>query len=166
MSDAFDLDQFAPPPVRFKLDGHVYTVSGDVDVDRVARMLRVETAIEEADGIEETVAAVREGRELLLEMIRERDPDVDEISIGSQALLVTFALILHGSSVAAAVAEAISQPQAGGGDGEPGVATADGPAPDGPQDADAAPLASETLSSGQSSGSDARESGLLVTGSG
>lgn len=161
---AFDLDQFAPPPVSFKLHDRVYTINGDVDVDVVARMLRIETAISEADGTEETVEAVREGRELLLEMIREREPDVAELKIGAQALLVTFALILHGSSVAAAVAEAISQPtRADAATGEP-VQTADEGLDEEGRDGEEAPLASDTLSSERSSSSDERESGLLVTG--
>lgn len=162
---AFDLDEFAPPPIVFKLGGREYRINGDVDVDVVARMLRIETAISDADGTEETIAAVREGRDLILELVHDADPSVTELKIGTQALLILFTRIVHGSSVAAAVAEAIAPPAAERSGGGAAVATphegADAAEPGDAPD----PLASARLSSERSSSSDEFDAGLLATGS-
>jgi hypothetical protein len=50
VSSVFDLDQFAPPPTRFKLGGRVYVVDGDPDVDVVARMMRIEQKVASRSG--------------------------------------------------------------------------------------------------------------------
>jgi hypothetical protein len=162
---AFDLDRFAPPPIVFKLGGRTYRINGDVDVDVVARMLRIETAITDAESTEETIEAVREGRDLIVELCRDSGEDVADFKIGTQALLILFTRIVHGSSVAAAVAEAISPPtQVDPATGEP-VATPDDGSSEGGSGDVAAPLASVRLSSGRSSTSDELDAGLLATGS-
>jgi hypothetical protein len=162
---AFDLDRFAPPPIVFKLGGRTYRINGDVDVDVVARMLRIETAITDAESTEETIEAVREGRDLIVELCRDSGEDVADFKIGTQALLILFTRIVHGSSVAAAVAEAISPPtQVDPATGEPVATPDDGTGEGEPGDAPA-PLASARLSSERSSSSDEFDAGLLATGS-
>jgi hypothetical protein len=162
---AFDLDKFAPPPIVFKLGGREYRINGDVDVDVVARMLRIETAISDAGGTEETIAAVREGRDLILELVHDADPSVTEMKIGTQALMILFTRIVHGSSVAAAVAEAIAPPAPERSGGGAAVATPHEAADEGESDDAADPLASERLSSERSSSSDEFDAGLLAIGS-
>lgn len=162
---AFDLDQFAPPPIRFRLQGREYQVSGDPDVDIVARMLRIEDALGESPETDEIVALVREGRDLILEMVQEYEPDVAELKLGSRELLIVFSLISHGPSVAAAVAEAISQHgDTADGAGEPVATPQTVPGEREPEES-ADPLASGSLSSGTFSGSDGEKAGLLATGS-
>lgn len=163
---SFDLDKFAPAPIRFTYRGVPRSVFGDPDTDQVARMLRIETQLEEADGIEETLAVVQEGCDLLNEMVHDFDPGQEPVKLGARALLTVYALILHGSSVAAAVAEAICQPDKAAGDDREAVTTAGDGTDDGERDADAAPLASASLSSEPSSPSAEHTAGLLATGSG
>lgn len=162
---AFDLDSFAPPPTRFSLGGREYTVTGDPDVDVVARMLRVEEKIGGAGSDAETIAALEEGRDILLQLIHDRDPDVTSLKIGVKQLLVVFSLIVHGETVAAAVQTVLTQPVtvAEHEDGEAGEAQP------GQQLDDAAgegggPLPSERRSSERSSSSDGSPAGALVTG--
>jgi hypothetical protein len=91
---------------------------------------------------------------------------VTELKIGTQALLILFTRIVHGSSVAAAVAEAISPPTPErSGDGRACCNTADDGRCEGGSDDAAAPLASVRLSSERSSSSDEFDAGLLATGS-
>jgi hypothetical protein len=111
VADAFDLNRFAgPEDVAFKLrkhGDHEFVVEADPDVDDVARMLRIENVVRgREEG--EIEAALVEGKQLLLRMIRQRDPDFSELRIGSQELVVVFSLIVHGDTVAAAVLEAIT----------------------------------------------------------
>lgn len=161
---AFDLDKFAPAPTRFTLRGRDYQVDGDPDVDTVARMLRIEEKIGGSSTPDEMAAALQEGRDVLLELVRERDPEVAELKIGSQQLLVVFSLIVHGPSVADAVAAAIAPPTPAPGEAGKAVATGDAPAREATADADAAPLASEPSSPESSYGSDGETAGALVTG--
>lgn len=168
MSDAFDLDVFAPRAISFTREKITYWLSGDPDVDVVAQMLRIEGQVRDSEEVEETVAAVQEGKKLLIQMISRHDPaqDVSGFTVSATDVTLLFALIMHGSSVAAAVAEAITQATPGGADGEGGVTT--------PQDADGereqeggeAPLASAALSSARSSTSDESGDGLPATGTG
>lgn len=166
MSPAFDLDSFAPPPVSFTFRGQTWTVFGDPVTDQITRMLRIETALSEADGIDETLDVVAEGCKILTDLAHDYDADQPDVQLSAQALLVTFALILHGSSVAAAVAEAISRPTQGGDDAGNAVATAREHVHEGERDVDADPLASARSSSERSSTSDGFVDGLLATGSG
>jgi hypothetical protein len=137
-------------------------------VDVVAKMLRLETAIGDSDGADETVEHVQEAKKLLIGLLLDHDPaqDVSEFKVTGPDVLLLFALIMHGSSVAAAVAEAITQ-------AAPGAAGA-GDAVRTPQDADGerpgesgeAPLASVAPSSARSSSSDEPAAGPRATGSG
>lgn len=165
---AFDLNRFAPPETAtFRLrNGQSYTVLADPDVGQVARMLRIENVIrgrEEGD----IGAALLEGKELVVELIRDVDGDADvsKLAIGIQEMLVVFTLLVHGESVAEAVLEAVSLPEAsqpasgdetafepegGGGNEEPGGVVA--------------PLASARPSSSPSSSSESPDAGVLATG--
>ena len=168
MADAFDLDVFAPRAISFTLRGKGYAVSGDPDVDVVALMLRIEEQIKDSETVDETVSAVQEGKQLLIEMISEHDPsqDVTAFKVGSQDVLLLFALVMHGSSVAAAVAEAITQATPGGSDGENAVTTRENADGEGAEGGDGSPLASVALSSARSSTSDESGDGLPATGTG
>lgn len=165
--DAFDLDAFAPRKITFKARGIEYCVSGDPDVDVVAQMLRIENTMGAADDVEASVSATQEGKELIVEMILDFDQtqDISKLKVGPQDVALIFALILHGSSVAAAVAQALTNPQAATDDETSAVATADGDLPDAAGDGDAAPLASASSSSGRSSLSAERDAGPPATGS-
>lgn len=168
MADAFDLDVFAPAPIRFKLRKREYRLGADPDVDVVAKMLRLETAIEEADSADETVTVVQEAKALLVERMLDFDPsqDLTAFKVSGPDVLLLFALIMHGSSVAAAVAEAITQSTPGGSDGEGGVITPRNDGDEEVREGDEAPLASAALSSERSSISDGSGAGLPATGSG
>jgi len=168
MADAFDLDVFAPRAISFTLRGKGYAVSGDPDVDVVALMLRIEEQIKDSETVDETVSAVQEGKQLLIEMISEHDPsqDVSAFKVGSQDVLLLFALIMHGSSVAAAVAEAITQAAPGGSEAGDAVTTSDDADGERAREGDEAPLASAELLSARSSTSGESDDGLPATGTG
>jgi hypothetical protein len=109
----FDLSRFAPNPLfEFKLHGRTYSCTSDPDVDQVARMLRIEQTLQ--DGGEEMAASMVEGKQLLLDLIRDANPeaDLENFRIGARQLLGIFAAITHGESVAQAVLEAISNLEA------------------------------------------------------
>lgn len=163
---AFDLDQFAPAPVNISVRGVPFRLNGDPDVDVVARMLRIEDGIRDAEGVEATVKAVQEAKLLLIELIHDIDDtqDVSALKLNTQDVMTLFALVLHGSSVAAVVAEAIAQPsQAVGEDGDAVATPGSGPDETG-ADADAAPLVSASTSPEPSSLSEETDASLSVTG--
>jgi len=167
VASPFDLRRFAPPAeTTFTLarsGDHVYAVAGDVELDDVATMLRIENVVrgrEDGDPAE----ALVEGKALLLRLIKECQPDVDDIRIGAQELIVVFALIVHGPSVAEAVMESITAANAAD---QADVERGDDVDRDDVErgvGGDATPLRSEKPSSGPSSSSDEREAGLLATG--
>lgn len=160
MASAFDLDQFAPPPVRVKLRGVEYVIDGDPDVELVARMLRIEDALEGDNPME----AAFEGRDLILELIQARRPDVTEIKVSPREILQTFYLLMRGEGVAAAVGRALSNPDAVAAQpvegGESAVTTGES----GVDAEGSPPLASERSLPGRSSLSDGETDGVLVTG--
>jgi hypothetical protein len=163
----FGLRRFAPPDeTTFTLRKHgdeVFAVDGDPDVDDVAQMLRIENIVR---GIDEgdSAAALTEGKALLLRLVRECRPDVTEMRIGPQELIVIFSLIVKGPSVAEAVMEAITASNAAAAAGREldGDLPADGT--DGDGDAAGAPLPSVKRSSGRSSSSAEQEAGLQAIG--
>lgn len=169
MRGPFDLNRFAgPEDVRFRLrkhGDHLFVVDADPDVDDVARMLRIENVIRGREEDADVEAALVEGKQMLLRMIRERDPDFGELRIGSQELIVVFSLIVHGDTVAAAVLEAITaaNSRAAGGTDSPDR-DADQVDADVDREEDETPLLSERRSSERSSTSDELEVGLPVTG--
>lgn len=63
-SGEFDLDSFAPAEIRFRLGGRSWRLPGDPDVEIVAKMLRIETAVRDGDP-EDAANAIVEGREIL-----------------------------------------------------------------------------------------------------
>lgn len=164
---AFDLDQFAPAPVKFKLLDRTtrekveYAIDGDPDIDLVARMLRIEDQLE---GDDTAVSAALEGRDLILELVKVRRPDVTELKMSPREILSVFYLLIRGEEVAAAVASALSQPAAKpaerGTEEEEPVATPE----DDPEGEALPPLASVKSSSERSSSSDGETAGVLVTG--
>jgi hypothetical protein len=163
----FDLRRFAPPDeTTFTLRKHgdeVFAVDGDPDVDDVAQMLRIENVVR---GIDEgdSAAALAEGKALLLRLVRDCRPDVTEMRIGPQELIVIFSLIVKGPSVAEAVMEAItaSNLEAAAARTPDGELLDDGAGGDG--DAGGAPLPSVKRSSGRSLSSDEQEAGLQAIG--
>lgn len=165
----FDLRRFAPPAeTTFQLKKHgdqVFAVDGDPDVDDVARMLRIENVVR---GIDEgdSAEALIEGKRLLLRMVQECQPEVTEMRIGPQELIVVFSLIVKGPTVAEAVMASITASNAADELGElPGTdEERDLEAPGG--GAPVAPLPSARLSSEASSSSDAPDGSLLATGTG
>jgi hypothetical protein len=161
---AFDLDRFAPPDIRFKLDGREYVVDGDPDVDVIAKLLRIEEQIRESSSESEMAAGLQEGRDLVVEMLRQRDANIGEIRIGMSRLLQVFALIVHGPSVAEAVARAVSPSALGTGDGDSAVATAQNAHDETVRDGDPGPLGSGTSSPASSSSSADATDGRLVIG--
>lgn len=164
---AFDLDKFAPPPVRFTfrdratLEEVEYVVDGDPDIDLVARMLRIEDQLEED---ETAVAAAFEGRDLILELVRVRQPDVDELKMSPREILTVFYLLIRGEGVAAAVATSLSRPGAKPTDAETEEEEPVATPETGDDDEGSPPLASVRSSSEQSSSSDDETAGALVTG--
>lgn len=169
MSDAFALDNFAPPEtVTFRLrkhGDHDFVVDADPDTTDVLRMLRIEEKIRQAEDELETVEAAEEGKQLLLRLIQERQPDVTELKTGMQEVLVVFSLIVRGASVAAAVANAISATSTDDdpGAGDPAAAGQQHNVP-GDEVEGGAPLRSPTGASGRSSGSAEHEDGRLAIG--
>jgi len=169
MASAFDLDQFAPAAVDFTLRKVTYVLDGDPDVDVVARMLRIEDSIREASVGNDTdaiVAAVQEGKKLIVELMLAADVDQDlsGLKLNTQQVMTLFALVLHGGSVAAVVAEAISMPtQEVGEDGEP-VITAHSGDDEAGDEPNATPLRSASTSHERSSLSEDTAAGLLATG--
>lgn len=160
---AFDLDSFAPPPVVFKLRGIDYRLPGDPDVEIVAQMLRIEEKIRDSEAVEDTAAAVREGKELLLKLALDYDVDQDitDLTLGTTQVLTLFSLILHGGSVAAVVARALTAPDSDLGEDTDGVTTRG----DGVGEGDSAPLVSASALSARSSLSDDTGDGHRDTGS-
>jgi len=165
--DAYDLDAFAPSPVTFKIRDVEWRVDSDPDVDVVARMLRIENEVQEAEGVDATVAATQEGKRLIQEMVRDFDPaqDTDALKMGAQDVLLVFALIMHGSSVAEAVARAMSSASQDGGEASSPVATRQDGDDGAGLDGDELPLALGAPLSGRSSSSDVPDGGRPDTGS-
>lgn len=107
----FDMRRFAPPTgvtVAFR-NGTSFRLPGDPDVDDVAIMLRLETEINEKNGVE-LGSVLTEGKETLKRLILTADPeqDVSKLRVGPEEMLVIFALLVHGSTVAEAVGVAIT----------------------------------------------------------
>lgn len=165
--DAYDLDAFAPRPITFKIRDVEWRIDSDPDVDVVARMLRIENEIQEAEGIDATVASTQEGKQLLLEMIRDFDPGqvTDGLKLGAQDVLLIFALIMHGSSVAEAVARAMSSSSQDGEEADSPVATRQDGGSESGLGGDELPLALGAPSSERSSSSDVPAGGRPATGS-
>lgn len=172
MDDAFASKSFSPAPVRFKLSkhgDHEFVVDGDPTVDQLDDMLRIEHLVRGgAESEQEYAAAAKEGRDLVLALIKERQPDVTELLLGAQELTVVFSLILRGSDVATAVADAILAPPAPVAQRELSTplehdevesADANGPG-------ERSPLASPRSSTERSSSSDEPDAGLPATGTG
>lgn len=162
--DAFDLNRFSPPTgVTVTLrNGGSYRFPGDPDVDDVAVMLRLESDINDKAG-PELADTLQEGKETLRRLILSADPsqDVSGLKVGPEEMLVLFALLVHGSTVAEAVGAAITAHNLEAGESHEG--DPDGPAaevgtPEGPLSR------SESSSSERSSGSDAEEASLQATG--
>jgi hypothetical protein len=107
----YDLDSLLPPDVEFRLGGRVYRIPADPPVETVALMLQLEERIQTAEERSELVSALREARDLLVELVRERDPSVDTLPIeriGVGGILTVFALISGGPTVADGVVEALT----------------------------------------------------------
>lgn len=177
MGSPFDLRRFAPPAeTTFTLrkhGDHVFAVDGDPEVDDVAVMLRIENVVR---GIEEgdPVEALTEGKALLLRMIQDCQPETVELKVGPQELVVLFALIVKGPTVAEAVMKSITASNAAEeealehGDDERAPQEDDDESEGG---APVAPLASRKRSSKRSSSSagpssSAATDGLPATGTG
>ena len=118
--DALDLRQFAPPAgVTVTLaSGQSYTFPGDPDTDDVARMLRLEEAMSDTDGLE-LAENIEEAKGIISRMALQADPsqDVAAMKVGSSELVILFALLLHGATVADAVGRALVASET---TGEPG----------------------------------------------
>jgi hypothetical protein len=157
VAPAFDMREFAPPrEAMFTLrNGETYKVSGDPDVNDVALLLRIEDEIQDKEAGELAVA-LDEGKATLVALIQACEPDRDltDFRIGPEEMLLVFAYICHGPSVAAAVAAGVSQINARDEDEPHEVAEVDDPIP------------LERRSSGRSSGSEHDDVGHLATGTG
>ena len=162
----FDLRRFAPPTgvtVEFR-DGAKFRFPGDADVDDVAIMLRLEEEINALSGVELAKVLV-EGKETLKRMILAADPaqDVSVLKVGPEEMLVIFALLVHGSTVAEAVGVAITAHNTDNGE------SLDGDTDEEHDEAagvgDPGPLSvSESSSPERSSGSDAAVASAPATG--
>lgn len=169
--EAFDLESFAPPDtIKFRLrkhGDHEFVIDGDPDTGDVALMLRIEEQMRSADNEADAVLAADEGKSVLLRLVQERQPEITELKVGMQEVLVVFSLIIRGSSVAEAVARAVT---ASGKLAEPGELGDDEPAlgegEPGPQGAEVTPLPSAEHSLMRSSSSDEHAAGLPATGTG
>lgn len=168
-ADSFDLTRFAPPTgVTITLRSQQrLRFPGDPDVDDVAVMLRLEEQINDAAGVA-LADRLTEAKETLKRLALAADPkqDVDELKVGTEEILVIFALLVHGSTVAEAVGAAITAANESMGE------TREGESPEGRTAREAAevgdpdgPLSrSESSSSERSSGSAAEEGSLRATG--
>lgn len=169
--DAFDLGRFAPPTgVTVAMRNEkTYRFPGDPDVDDVAVMLRLETQIRDAEGADLADVLI-EGKETLKRLILSIDPeqDVDALKVGPEEMLVLFALLVHGSSVAEAVGIAITAHNTASGESlenETEEEREERLARVAEVDDEDDPLSpSGSSSSEQSSGSDAEEASLPATG--
>lgn len=165
----FSLQRFAPEDVTFTLrkhGDHTFRIDSDPDVDVVARMFRIEEQLQTAESEPLVGEAALEARDLLLELIQEKDPEfAGPLKIGLSEITIVFSLILRGTSVAAAVADAILAPAVSGGS-ETGEKPFKHEAGDDAADevGDDAPLRSEKPSPERLSGSATEEAGLPVTG--
>lgn len=123
--DSFDLRKFAPPAgVKVILaSGQSYLFPGDPDTDDVARMLRLEDELDSADGVE-LARLLEEAKCLVRKLALQTDAgqDVDAMRVNSSELVIVFALLLHGTSVAEAVAARLAPPADDSGDGDGGAA--------------------------------------------
>jgi len=143
----------------------------DPEVDDVAVMLRIENVVR---GIDEgdPVEALTEGKALLLRMVHECQPEVEDLKVGPQELIVLFALFVKGPTVAEAVMESITASNAAEAEALADCdEEASEPADEGEGGADAAPLPSRKRSPKRSSRSASRSisadtAGLPATGTG
>lgn len=118
MADSvFDVGTFAAKSIRIRLHGSEYELPADPDVDVLANLLRIETAIKTGRD-EDVPPALVEGKAVLLGLLRDANPgrDLDDVRVGVGELLTIFALISDGPSVAEAVARGIMDAAALGDD--------------------------------------------------
>lgn len=164
----FNLSEHAPTDVWFELRGKEYRVTGDPDVEVWKLMLRIDMVLRDESAADEDMAlsdALATGKQLILDLIREHDPDVADIRLGVTEMLAFFSYMTGGPSVAHATAHALT----GGVDAmrgdegdeiDPDLLLED----DEDKEADVAPLASAKPSSARSRRSRASTSGSRAGG--
>lgn len=154
----FSTRAFRAPDIEFQLaqdegtdlDEHVYRIPGDPDVDVLGTILELQESFGSGDN-RETSRAIVEGKALLLDLIRQRQPEVEAIQIGVGELMAIFILITGGRTAAEEVAAALV-----GEDDEDGLQAAREPstaARRAKADGEIAPLASRSRRSSSRSAS-------------
>lgn len=90
MAQIVDLDVLVPEDVTFRFRGGDYTIPGDIDVEDTFRLLRL---FNRSGELEDTVASLdereqieKEIRDALLDIFRQRDPDLAKLPFGVMAL--------------------------------------------------------------------------------
>ncbi len=106
----FNADRFTALKAKLEIGGQVYDLPLDPDVDMVAAILRAETAINEQKD-ENFVAAIIEGKKLLMQLLEEAGNEVPErIPVGVAQILSIFRFITGGRSAGDAILELIQAP--------------------------------------------------------
>lgn len=79
-----DLDAAVPDSIGVKCDGEIYELPGDIPIPR---FLEIERLVNKLNSPEETDAGTLERLyEMVLDLFREGDPDIEELPIGPHRL--------------------------------------------------------------------------------
>jgi len=98
-SEIRDLDVLLPQPIRVKLGGREYLVPGDIPAPTFLRLqeLAQEADAEGADSAD-NLAVMRELYEMLLDLFRVHQPDVEELPIGLGQMVAAVGQIYGGQA--------------------------------------------------------------------
>lgn len=102
-ADIYDLDAIAlASTINFQLGGLPWKIKADPDVEVVATMLRIRDALRGDEDGREFVAALTEGRDLLIDLLedvaQEQPVDRDNFRIGATQLLAIYTRMIGGEA--------------------------------------------------------------------
>lgn len=92
-----NLDELIPEDLVFKYQGEAYAIPGDLDVDvamRLFKMLQDQAKAEQTGDSKETERNLKQSRAFLLELFRERSPELDRLPFGINSTPVVIIEIL------------------------------------------------------------------------
>lgn len=90
-----DLDELQPPARTFRKDGVVYELPGEIPIPTVIEALQVMSTLE--DPKVDASAAFTKMYDIVLDLIRQKNPDVDRIMLGSGEVQQLMGLIVGGA---------------------------------------------------------------------
>lgn len=97
MTQIVDLDAIVPEDVTFSFRGKKYLLPGDLDVEHTYKLLRCFTAAgkaEQGDDLGKRERAETQLRDALLELFRQRDPELAELPFGVKGLQIVLIEVL------------------------------------------------------------------------